>query len=276
MNHPDHGAKPQPHPRFDSNRAWQQAAAAMRANREVLIALAGVFFLLPNLAFSLLFPQPAPPAGADEQAMMAFAMDYYSRSLPYLLPVLALQAAGTLGMLTLLTDRTCPTVGQAIATGFRSVLPYLASQIVLGFALGMVALPILIAFSLGGKAGAGIGLAVALMAWVYGWIRTSLAAPVMAVERQRNPVAALIRSWRLTTGNAGRILVFLLLIGIAFTVVVMVSTSLAGLLLRLALPAHLAAVGVAVVSSAFSALMVLTLVAALGATHAQLAGGKDA
>ena len=168
---------------FDSNRAWQQATAALRANRELLLALAGVFFMLPSLAFSLLYPQPVPPAGADQQAMMAMALDYYSRSLPFMLPVLLLQAAGTLGMLTLLTDRSRPTVGQAIRTGARSVLPYLASQLLLGFTLGMIALPIVTAFSLaGGRGLAVLGLAAAVLAWLYGWIRTVLAAPVMAVS----------------------------------------------------------------------------------------------
>ena len=257
--------------RFDSNRAWQQATAALRANRELLLALAGVFFMLPSLAFSLLYPQPVPPAGADQQAMMAMALDYYSRSLPFMLPVLLLQAAGTLGMLTLLTDRSRPTVGQAIRTGARSVLPYLASQLLLGFTLGMIALPIVTAFSLaGGRGLAVLGLAAAVLAWLYGWIRTVLAAPVMAVEGIRNPIAALSRSWHLTAGNVLRIFAFLALIGVAFTVVLMIATALAGVLLSLLLPAAYAALGVLVLSAALGALMLLTLVAALAATHAQL------
>ena len=40
--------------KFDSNRAWREASAAASANREVLVAVAGVFFLLPGLA-SVLF-----------------------------------------------------------------------------------------------------------------------------------------------------------------------------------------------------------------------------
>lgn len=262
-----------PAPRFDSNLAWQQATIALRANREVLLALAGVFFMLPNLAFSLLFPQPVPPAGADQKAMMAFALNYYSRMLPYVLPVLVMQAAGTLGMLTLLTDRTRPTVGEAIRIGFGSVLPYLASQILLGFALGVIALPIMLVFSLAGAKGlGGIGLLVAGLVWIFGWVRTSLAAPVMAVEGLRNPLGALARSWRLTRGNALRIFVFVLLIGVAFTVVVMVTTWLLNVVLTLLLPAQLALIGSVLISSALGALMVLTIVAALGATHAQLAG----
>ena len=35
--------------KFDSNGAWLDAMAAVRANRQVLLAVAGVFFLLPTL-----------------------------------------------------------------------------------------------------------------------------------------------------------------------------------------------------------------------------------
>jgi hypothetical protein len=67
---------------FDSNLAWQRASATIRANREVFMALAGAFFLLPTLALTLLFPQPAPPPGASEAALMQFAMDYYTETMP--------------------------------------------------------------------------------------------------------------------------------------------------------------------------------------------------
>ena len=49
--------------KFDSNQAWKQAASQVSANRDVLIALAGVFLLLPVLAFSL-FTKDAPTAVA--------------------------------------------------------------------------------------------------------------------------------------------------------------------------------------------------------------------
>ena len=260
-------------PRFDSNRAWQQALAAISANREVLLALAGVFFLLPGLAFSLLFPQPVPPAGGDQKAMVAFVLDTYTRMLPFVLPVLVMQAGGTLGMLTLLTDRSRPTVAEAIRTGFRAVLPYLASQLLLGFGLGVVALPIMILFSLAGTKGlAGLGVLVILAVWTYGCLRTALVAPVMAVDGLRNPIAALTRSWALTRGNALRMLVFLALIALTFTVVLMVVTALVGVVLGLLLSPQYALIGSQVVSATMGALMALTFVAALAATHAQLAG----
>lgn len=259
--------------KFDSNLAWQQATAAIRANREVLFALAGVFYLLPILAFSLLFPQPDPPAGADQQAMMAFATRYYAETLPVALPLGLVQAAGTLGLLTLLTDRTRPTVGEAIRLGFVALLPYLGSQILFGFGAGSLALLALTILGLtGSKALVSAGFAAMVVIGIYLWARISLSAPVIAVEQVRGPVRALLRSWALTRGNGGRVLVFYALILLVFVILLTVVMALIGIVLALAMPAKPAAIVAAVISATLEAGMGLTFVAALAATHAQLAG----
>lgn len=63
--------------KFDSNLAWKQASSSIGANREVLLALAGVFFLLPSLVFALFLPAPEPVAGQSEAQMMAGMEAYY-------------------------------------------------------------------------------------------------------------------------------------------------------------------------------------------------------
>ena len=42
--------------KLDLSAAWDGAMTMIRANREVVTVLAGVFFFLPNLAFSLFLP----------------------------------------------------------------------------------------------------------------------------------------------------------------------------------------------------------------------------
>ena len=260
-------------PPFDSNRAWQQATAAIRANREVVVALAGVFFLLPALALSLLFPQPEAPAGADEAAIMAQAAEYYRQALPVALPMAALQAMGTLGLLTLLTDRARPTVREAIRAGFGALFPYLASQIILGMAVGML---LLLAGGVIGAVGSPAltvagGIALAFAGAVI-LTRFALTAPVVAIDGWRNPLAALRRAWQLTAGNTMRVLVFFALILLAFAIVMSVVMGLSGIVLTLLLPAQIATIVAAVISATLGAGMVLVLVACLAATHAQLAG----
>ena len=258
---------------FDSNRAWQQAAATIRTNREVLFALSGVFYLLPMLAFSLLFPQPAPPAGADEQAMLQAAAQYYSQTLPIALPFALFQAGGTLALLTLMTDRARPTVGQAIRSGFLGMPFYSASQLLFGFAYGLVALVVLGVLGLTGvKAVVSAGILLLIALGLYLWVRTSLAAPAVAVEQVRNPWRALARSWALTRGIGMRVLVFYALIFLVFLILLSVVMTLLGIVLALLMPAKPAMIVAAVVSAALQSTMGLTFVSALAATHAQLAG----
>lgn len=259
------------HPPFDSNRAWGNASAALRANREVVLALAGVFFLLPSLVIALLYPQPETVPGADQAAMMAQAEAYYRQTWPIALPLAALQAAGTLGLLTLLTDRARPTVGEAIKAGIGALLPYMASQIILGMGVGMLFLMIA-----GVAAGVGLPWLAVILAVVVGapvMTRFALTAPVVAIERWRNPLAALRRAWQLSAGNTWRLLVFFGLILLAFVIIMSVVMGLTGIVLALLLPAPAVAMVKAVISSAIGAALVVLLVACLAATHAQLAGG---
>src|SRR5512139_3506758 len=124
--------------KFDGNAAWKQACAAISANREVVLALAGVFFLLPSLAFSLFMPQPEPRAGLDEKELLALMQSYYVSAWPWLTGVLIVQGIGTLAVLTLFTDRSRPTVGAAIRLGVAGIVPMIVAQVILALALGFM------------------------------------------------------------------------------------------------------------------------------------------
>jgi len=258
---------------FDSNLAWKQATASIGANREVLLALAGVFFVLPSLAFALFFQQPQPVAGQSEAKMMAAMQAYYLSALPYLIPMALIQAAGTLAMLTLFTDRSRPTVGEAIRQGAVGVLPYIAAQLLLGIGIGLAGGTVLALGAVTGvQAIAVIGVAAAVIAAVYAGIKTSLVGPIVAVERERNPVVALQRSWRLTKGNSVRIGLFYLLLLVAFVVVTSVVMMVVGLVLAAVAGPEGTRIGSAVVSSVLGAAMTLYFVAVMAAVHRQLAG----
>ena len=259
--------------KFDSNLAWKEASAAILANREVVFALAGVFFLLPRLAMALLFPAPEPSAGLDTDATVAMITGYYQSILPWMVPMVLFQAAGTLALLTLLTDRTRPTVGEAIGRGVRGIVPYVLAQLILGLAIGLIGGTVL---AIGAATGlavlTAIGVAFVFVLLIYAGIKTSLVAPVIAVEGERNPVAALKRSWALTSGNSMRLAVFYLLVLVVFLVVISVVTAVIGIVASLVGGAHGGEVTGAVVSSALNAVMALYFVAIVAAAHRQLAG----
>ena len=213
--------------KFDSSRAWKEASGAISANRDAVFALAGVFFLLPGLVLALFFPQPEPQAGMDEQAIVAMATDYYISILPVLVPTVVVQALGTLALIDLLYLDARPTVGEAIRKGGGGVVAYVLAQILLGLGVGLVGGLVATIFALfGAPVLAAVGIVLAIGVAVYAGVRTSLAGPIIALENERNPVSALRGSWRLTSGHAGRIALFYLLVAVAFIIAMAVISSL--------------------------------------------------
>lgn len=259
--------------KFDSNLAWRRATASMSANRDVLVTLAGVFLLLPNLAFSLFFPQPQPNAGMNEDQMLDLMTAYYGNALPFLIPIALVQAAGMLTILTLFTDRTRPTVGEAIRAGFTGTLTYIVAQILLGLGLGLAGGLLLLVGSATGSAGiAAIFAVFAVALAIFAAIRTSLVAPIVVVERQRNPVLALARSWRLTAGNGSRLGLFFALVIVAFLVIMILIMAVTGVILALVAGGEVARVIAAVISAILGSAMTVCLMAVLASAHRQLAG----
>lgn len=259
--------------KLDSNRAWKEATAIISANRDVLWAMAGVFFLLPSLALNLLMPQPEPAPGLTPEQTINMAMEFYGKSAPYLIIMAVLSMVGTLAILTLCTDRTRPTVGQAIGQGFSGTLSYIGAQLLMGLGVGLVG-GLLVGLSAltGSAVAAALAIGVVAVAVIYLSLRLMLVAPVIAVEGRRNPIEILKRSWALTQGNAGRIIMFLLLLVVAFLVVMSVVMLVVGLIVAFVLSPETAKIVTVVISAAFGASFTLYMIAVLAAIHRQMAG----
>ena len=291
--------------KLDINLVWQQASTAVAANREVLLALAGVFILLPRLAFELFAP-PAPEthAALDINAMAQVMQAYYASVAPWLLAVALVETTGTLALLTLFTDRTRPTVGLAIRRGAAAVLPYLVAQILFVLGLAVVGGAVLgLAGISGSKQFAGVVLGGqgylaafirditqrkllerkfrylvlgTVLFWAtYAGLRLVVLAPVIVVDRARGPLAAIGRAWRLTRGNAGRIFALLLLFVVVMVVAMMAVSGVIGSLGALVAGANTAHIAVAVAASVLSSTFTVYLVAVLAAIHRQLASAMD-
>jgi uncharacterized membrane protein len=259
--------------KLDSNRAWKHASRHVSRNRDALLAVAGVFFLLPQLALALFFPQPEPAVGMSEQQIVQLAQAYYLSTLPAMIPLVICQALGTLALLCLLSHATRPTVGQALRLGAAGLLTYLGAQILLGLGIGVVGgalVGLLAASGVGALALAGLLLVVLVAAAIA--LRVSLAGAVVAIEGERNPIRTLRRSWALTAGNAGRLLSFYALFLVAYLVILMIASLIIGIPLQMLASAPIAAIGTALVSGTLNALMAMYLVAIIEAVHHQLAG----
>ena len=258
--------------KLDTNAAWQEASAIVSANREVLLALAGVFFMLPSLALSVIAGEPEMIPGMKPQQMMAAMEAFYAKSWWIALLSAAVQIVGMMAMLTLMRDRSRPTVGEAIRGGLPGALSYLATQFVVVVGLSLVGGVLIgIAAVISPALAVGVVLLFAV-AMIFVLFRLILVAPVIAVEGVRNPLSAMIRSWRLTQGNFWRILAFLLLILILFAVVVGILMMIVGLILALVSSGEPQRIVAAVFSSALGAVGVVYFAGVIAAIHRQLGG----
>jgi len=257
--------------RFDSNRAWQDASGAVKANRDALIALAGVFIALPSFALAVLLPQPEPQPGADLDAAMELAALYFRENWLALVALGLLSTIGTMAILTLFGHASRPTVGEAIRKGLAATPITILAQMIVGFVMtGLVLAPITL-LSLGGSKAMGtVGLLIGIGIAGWFWTRTSLTTPIIAAESTRNPLAAVQRSFVLTKGNAGRLLLFLFLLVLAFLIAgELLQIGLAMLVQLVAGPQAGTLTG-ALMASMVQAAMAVYLASAMAASYRQL------
>ncbi len=266
---------------FDSNRAWREASASVSANREVLLAVAGVFFLLPGFASVIFlsdFQADMLANFGDPKAAERIMEGMTGPVVGFGIISFALQAVGYLAMLALLTDRARPTVGEALGKAIKA-LPTAVGSALLFFAGYLVAVLVLVLFAaaLGSVTGLGALVAVlvgALLAGVvYAMVKVSLVLPVIVIEQVTNPLTALTRSWRLTRGNSFRLFFFYLLLTVVYFVIVMIlGVTAMGLATLIAGQGKVATLIGGLVSGVIGAVASAVLTAILAAIHRQLAG----
>jgi hypothetical protein len=278
---------------FDMNRTWSQAVALVRANFQLLAVVAGVFLLLPTLAFYLFNPDVLQvfAAGRTVEQIDAMIAAMLPRLLAFGLAVFVGQMIGQAALVALV-GRHRPTVGEAIGLGARA-LPSLIGALILiflgmyvvGLALSLVvALMALLfgaALTAGGALTGLISVAI-LVIQLYLMVRCMITLPVIVLEHQRNPWKALVRSWRLTAGHAWRIFAFVVLLGVAYFVIVLLVMFVLGAigLIAGADPSGKAigpgsVLGFALVASVTGAAVAMLASGVLVSMHRQLAGGGE-
>jgi Membrane domain of glycerophosphoryl diester phosphodiesterase. len=271
--------------KFDSNRAWQDAMAFVRANRQVLVPLAGVFFFLPTL-LSTVFLNDVQTRMLEAMGKAEIVERIFSENTGLFLTLgiggLLVQCIGYLAAMALLSDNGRPTVGEAIMAALRG-LPTLIGAGLLGMA-GMFALSLglgvvaggLLGMAIGPVAASGIVVIALIVITFYLAVKLSLVVPVVIIEGVMNPVAAMVRSWRLTQHNSLRIFGFFLLLGIGYVAIAFVTTIvLVGPVALLAGEGKVLTLFTGVVSGAVGAVASVVLTAVLADTHRQLAGPSD-
>lgn len=260
--------------KLDMNAAWNDAVAMIKANREVMVIIAGVFFFLPSLAALFLIPVPEmPPPDAGAEVLGKFLVDFYSAYwLPFVLMALA-QTAGFLALLALLRNDSKPTVGQAIQTGFVGLLPYIGAQLITGLAAALLfGVLVGVPLAVGLSPIAFFTMLAGVVVLVYAMIKLSLTMPVIAIERDMNPVNVLRRSWALTKGNSLRLFLFYFLFFLAFIIISLIIELFFSLIFGLLGDGTAAFIANGSVAGLTSAAGSLVFAAIMAAVHRQLAG----
>lgn len=271
------------HAKLDMGKAWTQATALIGTNKDTVSALAGLFFFLPSFGAALFLPETAAtiPGGGqrqsgDPQVAMRQAMDQistlYADNWPVLLAVSLAGFIGSMSLLALLSDRGRPTVGEALGMGIRSIPSYIAAQLLSALAAGVaLGLPLGVVAAFAPPPVVAVVAVLLIVAIAYAAIKFSLVAPVIAIDEERNPIAAIARSWRLTKGNSLRIFAFFVLL---FVVIVIIGALVQGVLTLIlsAAGGEVARIGIAAVSALVNAIFTVIFLVVLAAIHRQLAG----
>lgn len=262
--------------KFDMGRAWSEATALIAANRELVAIIAGIFVFLPSLVLAVVAPEMITgPAEVHPNDPTAALTEFYTANGIWLLLLSIVNAVGSLALFALFAENR-PTVGQAIGTGSRALLPYLGAQILLVIGLSvLIGIPVGLAVAAGGAAaGVLVGL-IGLVGFVYLMVKFSMLAPAMVIDGILNPVKALRTSWHSTKGNSLRLFAFYLLLGVAVIVVAIIFGMVSGLFVALLGTGTAALMLGGAINGLLGAVWAVLIVAVLSATYRQLTGPSN-
>ncbi len=242
---------------IDFSKTWNDTVKLMTTNREFMMILGGVFFLLPALAALYLGAKMVQIDNPTPAQTMAMFTDWFDKNaIWFLLQVIAGLIGGT-ALNILLLDNSRPTVGEAL----RRSLP-LAPTIFVARILGGIAVF--------------LGLLCLLLPGIYFAIKLSLTDVYVADNTERNPIAALQGSWRRTKGNSIYIFGFLFVLAIVAVIAFIAITVVANLILLLLLPASIAPVLVLFFNAVVQAMLTLLFLCVYVAIYRQLSAPEAA
>jgi hypothetical protein len=236
--------------RISYSAIWEDTVRLLRAHASLAAALAGVFFFLPALLIGHFLPMPQ---ASDANEMLRQFIEHVGGNIHWMLLSTLATAAGTLAILFLIFRSGGISVGAAITAAFGLLLPY-----VLAFVPSMLAI--------------GLGLGLFIIPGLYLAGRLTPLAPVMVAENERNPLAALGRTWRLTKGHGWAIFGLALLVFVAGLVLSAVVGGLIGLVLLVAFPEGLARFLSLIVTTATSTAVQVVMLFLYAAIYRALAG----
>lgn len=166
--------------------AARDAWARWRADREVILAIAGVFVFLPMFAWLLLVPEPVAPPQANGDQKMQVLLAWAGEHLHWLALRIGFELLATAAILSLYLARDRTDV-RGVLVRAVGVLPMFAIAVMASW--GLVTL----------------GAFAFIIPAVYIYGRVALTGAVLIAEKGVGVAGAVVRSVALTHGNGWRV-----------------------------------------------------------------------
>lgn len=236
---------------FDSMACWNDTLRLLGQHRELLVAIAGVFVLLPTLTIGLLIPGPDTAGIEDPNLLIETVSRFILDNGLWFAIASIVSGYGTLAMLQLMLGEGNRSVSNILGDSLRLLPSYMIAGFISGLAM----------FS---------GAMLFILPGIYFYIKFCLTGPAIAAEKTTNPLTALRRSWELTKANSIRIFFFLLVILVTMGVIYLVTSGILGTVARLALPAEIAIIAALLVDSVLSMAIAILFATVFAAIYRQL------
>lgn len=237
---------------LDFTKAFERARGLFTGNLQLLLAVAGVFFVIPQFLLGFISGSiDGLPTGYENattfEEFVQILSDFFSANIVWFVLSTVASFIGTLTVLVILLDKSRPTVGQAIGIALGLLVPYFILSILVALATT-------------------IGLLFLIIPGIYFAIKLYLAPSIMVAEKQTNPIDAMKASWNLTKGNSLRIFFFLLIIVIVISVISLLVSAVATLAVAGAL-----AIGL-IINGVFTGVVTVFNIAIAAAIYQELRG----
>lgn len=238
--------------KLDLSAVLAQAIAIGKANTALILPLAGMFLLLPGIVADQFLTAPImlDPAATSQQLMERFSLFAQQNWAPLLVRGVV-TSFGSLAILALVLRVDRPTVAEAMQHAVHVLPIFILANLI----QSMIVVS---------------GFMLFIVPGFYFIGRLLLVSAVAANEGARNPLSPLTRSAALTHGNGWRAFLLVAVIFIVGMIAAVVTTSIAGIVLSLALPAEVAGLGQMLIGGLVETALAVAIILASAALYLAL------